>query len=187
MAKDINTLTQARLKELLHYDQETGVFTWLSRPLTDFKNKNSYRTWNTRYPGKPAGVVTSHGYVKIAIDDFQQYAHRLAWLYMTGEWPTFLIDHINEHRSDNKFKNLREATDTQNRRNRRNARSDASLSLRGVTRKGNKYLARCGIGGNYKHLGMFSTIEEAHAAYMDEVTKRAGKFSPYSQQERSIT
>lgn len=90
------SLTQERLKTLLNYDAETGVFT----------NK----VIRTRAKiGQPAGALTSEGYTAFQIDGKKIYAHRAVWLYVYGVWPKNEIDHINQNRNDNRLCNLREA------------------------------------------------------------------------------
>jgi len=97
-------LTQSKLKYLLEYDQQTGDFTWLV-------NKGSVPA------GRKAGYL-NHGYHRIMIDKQFYEAHRLAWLYMTGEFPEDQIDHINHIRNDNRWSNLRSATSSINCKNR---------------------------------------------------------------------
>jgi len=88
-------MNQEQLTQLAHYDPETGVFT----RLCGVKR------------GHPAGSVKPNGYVRINFGRGPLYAaHRLAWLYMTGEWPKHQIDHINRVRSDNRFCNLRDVS-----------------------------------------------------------------------------
>jgi hypothetical protein len=85
-------LTAERLRELLNYDPDTGVFTWRVRPV------HSHRV------GDIAGSVrTTRGYRLIGVAGRVYKAHRLAWLYMMGEWPKDQIDHINRDPSDNRF------------------------------------------------------------------------------------
>ena len=98
-------LTQERLKELLWFDKQKGVFCWVQdRP-------GKVKKWDL------AGTKHKSGYVKIFIDGKNYQAHRLVWLYMTGFWPKKDIDHINNKRDDNRFENLREATRSQNQMN----------------------------------------------------------------------
>jgi hypothetical protein len=105
----MDELTAARLRELLHYDPETGAWTRL------------VSTSNHRARvGDNAGGVTGT-YVKIRVDVRQYPAHRLAWLYMTGAWPKHEIDHINGDRLDNRWCNLRPANDAEQARNKRTA------------------------------------------------------------------
>jgi HNH endonuclease len=88
-------LTAERLRERLHYDAETGVFT------------RRVGSSNAR-AGDVAGSVHSTGYVRISIDGGKYTAHCLAWFYVHGVWPSDQIDHINRNRSDNRIANLRE-------------------------------------------------------------------------------
>jgi len=83
-------ITQARLKELLNYDPETGIFTRLTYGKGNF------------YIGSVAGGRTKNRYIAINLDKKIYLAHRLAHLYMTGEWPKDQIDHINNIRDDNR-------------------------------------------------------------------------------------
>jgi hypothetical protein len=150
-------LTQKRLKELLNYDQETGAFTWLVAP-------------NGRiHVGQIAGSQNADGYIQIKIDRVTHRAHRLACLYMTGKWPEEEIDHRNTVTSDNRWKNLREATRVLNAQNSRRARKvNKSSGLLGVTQrnKGRGFQARIRFEGKEKRLGTFSTAEMAHEAYV---------------------
>jgi hypothetical protein len=98
-------ISQAELKRRLHYDPDTGQFKWL----IPFSNRVK--------AGDVAGWQEANGYICIRIDGFDYKAHRLAWLYMTGENPRHLIDHRNQVKDDNRFANLREATKSQNAAN----------------------------------------------------------------------
>lgn len=135
------TLTAARLRELLTYHPDTGSFT---------------------RDGEPAGTISkSKGYVVISIDGRDYRAHRLAWLYMTGEWPAEQIDHKNRLRSDNRWSNLRPATQGQNQANRP-ARGSAS-GFRGVywADHAGKWRAEIKIGKRKRVLGYFDDPELA--------------------------
>lgn len=111
-------ITQSELKELLHYDPETGVFTWLIS-VSNVKTGAIARDY-------------SHGYLRVSIKGKRYYGHRLAWLYMTGEWPKHQIDHINHVRCDNRFKNLRCATNSENHKNTPR-RKDNKTGITGVS------------------------------------------------------
>ena len=91
-------MKQEELKQILDYDPDTGLFRWKIKPRsqTDL--------------GDIAGTLCQ-GYIRITINKKNYYAHRLAWLYMTGQWPVNTVDHINRIRNDNRISNLREATD----------------------------------------------------------------------------
>ena len=148
-----NELTAEYLRSILHYDQETGIFTW--------KVSTSRRV----RVGDVAGCSNGGGYLQIMVQSRLHLTHRLAWLYTYGEWPKDQIDHINRNRSDNRISNLREATHTQNARNMSKASNNTS-GHPGVHwySRDSKWLAH--ITHNYKqiHLGCFNTIEEALSA-----------------------
>jgi hypothetical protein len=103
------TLTAERLRELLHYDPDTGDFTW--------------RTARKRIPAGAIAGTVERGFRRITIGGGRHgprySAHRLAWLYMTGAWPNGYLDHINRDPDDNRFANLRLATNSQNQANTR--------------------------------------------------------------------
>lgn len=158
-------LTVERLRAVLHYDPETGAFTWLQEAVR-------------RPVGAPAGVIT-HGYVKISIDGVKHYGHRLAWLYMTGAWPARLVDHKNGDTSDNRFTNLRSASNSENLWNRGATRANTS-GFKGVTatkRLGRMWRATIKNGGKQRHLGYFKTKEEAADAYAKAAAELHGDFA----------
>jgi hypothetical protein len=171
MAKSTIPLTLERLKEVLDYNPETGIFTWKHRPA-------GRATWNTRYAGKVAGCIDCYGYVKIAIDDVAYRGHRLAWFYMTGAWPLIEADHENLNKADNRFSNLREATKSQNATNR-TKRSDNTSGFKGVSyqKQIKKWVAQATLDGTHYHFGCFDTPEEAHARVCEELPKLHGEFS----------
>lgn len=146
MSKTI--LTQARLKELLNYDPETGVLMWIS------SNRG-------RRSGEIAGYIKSGargGYRRLELSGNQYPAHRLAWLYVYGQWPTQQIDHVNGVRDDNRIANLREVSPAENQHNQKKAR--------GYSRHNNSWVARIMVGWKLIHLGCFLTESEARAAYL---------------------
>lgn len=152
-------LTQQRLKELLHYDPETGLFSWRDTPRTPGRRHS---------PGDIAGTVhRKTGYVRIGIDGTKYYAHRLAWLYMTGEWPDEQIDHRDTNRANNRWGNLRLATNQQNAINMKRPKDNTS-GAKGVlwSKQSGKWVARLVVNGRQLHGGFFDTVEEASAAYV---------------------
>lgn len=167
MRSEETDLTQDRLRQMLHYDPQTGIFTRL------------VRTSNRIKVGDIAGYKTEIGYIHISLDSFEHKAHRLAWLYMAGVWPAGEVDHKNEDKSDNRFDNLREAERIENMFNR-GARKDNVLGIKGVSLfKGTRvprYRAAININGKQKHLGLFATVEEAATAYAEAAVKLHGKF-----------
>lgn len=156
-------LTLDRLRELLEYNPATGEFRW--RPKLGRKNPYAAR--------KVAGSINTDGYRVIRIDYQLHYAHRLAWLYIHGEWPPRLIDHRNNHRSDNRFHNLRLANDTENTYNRPATRKNKS-GFKGVA-QATSGRWRATING--KHLGVFDTPELASDAYEIAARELHGEFA----------
>ena len=147
-------ITQSRLKELLHYDPETGVFTWAVR-------RNGIRN------GGVAGGLDAKGYRKIGVDGRLYLAHRLAWLYVHGVWPQAQMDHRNGVHDDNRISNLREATNAQNSQNRALHANNTS-GFPGVTWfwQRRKWMSQITFDGKRKGLGYFDDPEEAHEAYL---------------------
>ena len=165
------TLTQARLKELLSYDPDTGEFMWVRRG-RGFRFK--------------CGSVGLGGYISIRVDKKLYLAHRLAFLYAYGELPEFDIDHINGNKKDNRLVNLRQATRAQNTFNVGVRRNNTS-GYKGVSwDKGKgKFAAYAMICGKKKHLGRFDAAEEASAAYKAFAIDNHGKFIHRSIHENS--
>lgn len=89
----------------------------------------------------------------------------IIWKLMTGEFPTMVIDHIDGDRQNNRWSNLRHVSQSVNLQNKHGPQSNNKLGVQGVTKMGKKYIARIKTGGKQKHLGSFSTPEEAGAAY----------------------
>jgi hypothetical protein len=160
-------LTVERLREVIAYDQETGLFTWrvTLSPIAQ--------------AGKQAGCTRStRGYRKIRIDGRLFPAHRLAWLYVTGRWPVACIDHRNLDPSDNRFDNLREATPSQNMFNMRGQKS--AFPLKGVHRgtvTGKAWRSCISAGKKAIHLGSFDCPAAAHFAYVVAADKLHGEFA----------
>ena len=147
-------IAQERLKELLHYNQDAGTFTWKV-------NKGSRGK-----VGAVAGNVNSWtGYVVIVIDTKSYTAHRLTFLYMTGSFPKVHTDHINGIRHDNRWENLREVTARENHRNRRKHKSNTS-GITGIRwkKKECKWLAEIRFNYVLRHLGIFSDKFDAICA-----------------------
>lgn len=147
-------LTHARLRELLTYDPDTGVFRW-----------NIDR--GPCKAGDVAGSPRLNGYRTLFIDGRFYLAHRAAWLYMKGCWPESQIDHRNNVRSDNHFDNLREATNQTNNHNKTRPYSNSKTGLLGVTPLRGKYHAQISINGKNTSLGLFSTPGAAQEAYLN--------------------
>jgi hypothetical protein len=159
-------LTQERLRELLDYDVETGEFRW------------KVSTTRSVKVGAIAGNLHRAGYRLIRIDRKARLAHRLAWLYVTGEWPPHEIDHIDLDKDNNRWTNLRLATRSENKANCRMPRTNTS-GYKGVSwhRRSKKYVVHIGVNGKARHIGLFSTAEAAHAAYVKAAEEMFGEFA----------
>ena len=153
-------ITQERLKELLHYDPETGIFT------RKIAASNRVRV------GDVAGTLSGGGYVYVCVDGHSYRAHRLAWLYTYGTFPSDKLDHEDRDRSNNRISNLRPATQKQNCENV-GLQVNNTSGFRGVSwnKAASKWSAA--IKHNYRriHLGLFNTAEEASAAFESAANK----------------
>lgn len=157
------------IRTLLHYNPETGIFTWKPRPLEAFKTKRGCSIWNKRFANKRAGSVNngSPNYQrrKIKIGSLYIKEHRLAWVYMTGEQPPKEIDHEGRDGTDNRWVNLRDVSHAINSRNLTKRKRNTS-GVTGVSWKKsmNKWRARCMVDYREIHLGYFDDKVEAECA-----------------------
>jgi hypothetical protein len=151
-------ITRESLLQLLCYDEFTGVFTWAQ---DRFANGRLVAR-----RGDIAGSTDSHGYRQIRVGGRKVLANRLAWLYMTGEWPDHFVDHEDGSPANNRWKNLRKASRAQNAQNMKRARSDSSTGLLGAYPHGDKFCAQITVDGKQTSLGYFDTPEQAHAVYL---------------------
>lgn len=153
-----------RLKQVLKYCPESGVFTWIEAPKV-----------HPKLQGKIAGG-TATGYVVIRIDNKKYRAHRLAWLYFYGEEPSGDIDHKNGNTFDNSIENLRIATNPQNQANR--TRNHGRLLPKGVRKiSSGMFNARIGFEKKQIYLGVFSNVHDAEMAYLSAAKKYYGEFA----------
>lgn len=155
MSKIDSKLTAERLRELVSYNPDTGIFT----------RRLDARRWKAG--GETGSVNKILGYVHITVGGYAGTAHRLAWLYMTGEWPTASIDHKDGNRSNNRFSNLRDVSQELNLQNRQRAQADNKAGLLGVSMRRGRYRATLKVRGRSIYLGDYETPEEAHAAYLE--------------------
>ena len=158
-------LTQDALKQMLWYDPETGVFRWRHS-----KRRGQIKPWSL------AGSPCSRGYLQTQIDGKAYLNHRLAWLYMTGGWPTDMIDHINQIKSDNSWSNLREATNAQNQWNV-DIKASSQIGVKGVQKQYGKYCPIIKVNGVIHRLGRFSTLAEAESVVTEYRRKLHGEFA----------
>lgn len=160
-------LTQERLKQVLSYDPETGRFSRISA---------SRRT--DRIGKEPGYHDKKYGRHFIAVDGQEYLAHRLAHLYVTGEWPEGEIDHKNCKPSVNEWENLRPATRWQNAANMPK-RSGTSSRFKGVSwdKKKKKWAASITVNYRRIHLGRFNSEEKASEVYFAAAVKYFGEFA----------
>lgn len=157
-------ITLERLREVLDYNPDTGIFIW--KIWVSFGIKI----------GTVAGGKNKSGYIKIVINGKAYVAHRLAWFYYYGEWPKTDLDHKDRNKSNNILSNLREATKRQNNLNtcyRRKDGGDIGVYYRADR---GKWRARIKVNGKYISLGCFDTEEEALYFRKQAETKYNGEF-----------
>lgn len=145
-------LTADRLREAVSYDPETGIF------------RRKQPTRRVRV-GSVCGSPDTNGYLLFRIDAKRYLAHRLAWLYSYGVWPSGDIDHINHDTSDNRLVNLRDVTRSTNMHNMRKPRHNAS-GVRGVCfdSTSRRWMAYVQVDRKFKNLGRFEKKEDAAVA-----------------------
>ena len=160
-------LSQHRLKQVLDYDPDTGIFVW---------KELKYNL--VKFLGTRAGSVYANGYRYISVDGRDYRTGRLAWLYMTGEWPAAMVDHEDLDRSNDRWLNLRLATNSQNQANRGNMVTNTSgtKGIRFESSRG-KWRAQITIMGKSKNLGRYGTREEAMTAYERAAKAAWGEFA----------
>lgn len=162
----IHTLTAARLREVLDYNPETGVFRWRV-------NRRGFVR-----AGDVAGTINGSGYRQIRVDRTIHNAARLAWLHVHGEFPPHEVDHRNLVRNDDRLVNLRPATHGQNTANQRK-RSDNASGFKGVSlhSRTGKWQAHVRARGEHRYLGLFASAEEAAIAYRVAAAELHGEFA----------
>jgi len=145
-------ITQEKLKKYLHYNPDSGVFTWVNK--TSSKSRVKI--------GSIAGTLHHDGYIMIALNKKQYGAHRLAWLYTYGTYPNQQIDHINQVRDDNRLENLREVSAKTNTHNRGTSGRNTSGCM-GVVwdKRASRWQARINVDGKRIFLGMFTEFSDA--------------------------
>lgn len=182
-------LTVERLRQIMDYDRETGVFTWRARPVPH----KCHKAWNAQWAGKAVAVRTVNDpqtsgrksrLLRIAGKYYGE--HRVVWAYVTGEWPKDEIDHRNVDSIDNRFENLREATHGQNQRNKGAMRNNR-LGVKGVyyDRARKKYVAQSSVrrpdgSKTTKMIGRYATLSEASDVYVNHAKSHHGEFLHYS-------
>jgi len=162
---------QEDVVKFINYDKDTGKIFWIKRRSSFFKTEHSCKSWNTRYSGKEITTIDGKGYRVLSILGKRYLAHRLAWLYVKGEWPN-VIDHINGDRLDNRFANLRNVTNQQNHMNCKMAVNNTSGAT-GVYKNKvrNIWCAQMKFNGVTYHLGSSRNFEDAVRMRKEEEIK----------------
>ena len=147
-------LTAARLRELINYEPEAGIFKW--RKIAAARSQRG------------PGTILNCGYLQISIDGVKYQGHRLAWLHFYGQWPMNVVDHINGDKLDNRIANLRDVTTAVNLQNIHGASSRNACGYTGVSfhKRENAWSASLMVDGKVKRLGFHKTPELAHDAYI---------------------
>jgi hypothetical protein len=151
-----------RLRKCLIYDPASGLFRWKSG----------------RRAMAIAGTQNSLGYIRIKIDQVSLGASRIAWAMMTGEWPQRDVDHRDRHKGNNRWSNLRLATEAQNKANSKvDSRNTVGMKGAVYISKRRCWRAQIIIAGKARHLGHFPTPQGAHSAYMAAAIEAYGEFA----------
>ena len=141
-------LSAETLRNHLSYDPETGIFVRIG------------------YPCDKVGRITTKGYRQISVAGTRATAHRMAWMYVHGEWPSGQIDHINQCKDDNRIENLRVVSNKQNGENITVYGHNTS-GHRGVRFTKCKWIAEIKHKKKSMHLGSFASFDEAVAARLN--------------------
>lgn len=152
-------ISTKKIRILFRYSPRTGNLYWA-------------------HSNRRAGFITTGGYRYISIDKEWYLEHRIIWALVTGEHPKNKIDHKNKTRADNRWSNLREATNYQNALNRK-IQSNNKSGLKGVCKLANcnRWRAQIVVRGKHKCLGLYATKEEAYVAYCAGAKKWHGVWS----------
>lgn len=159
-------LTVDKLKSRLSYDPDTGLFTWISKASGNSRVKI----------GQVAGTKDDKGYVVIKLEGKVYKAHRLAFLYMTGEWPDHFIDHRDLDPGNNRWANLREATNADNQANRL---PSGQSGAKGVVwhKKDKKWQAQLTRDGKTIYLGQYDSMAQAAMVYRTAARDLHGEYA----------
>ena len=164
----IANLRADELRSILDYEPETGAITWVWRPREHFASDAIFKTWNSKYAGRPAlASLNANGYLRGRVSGVPVLAHRIAFLVSYGRFPNGDIDHINGNRVDNRLENLREVSRSENMKNTKKPTRNTSGHI-GISydKRNRKWRARIHTNLKEVSLGRFDTINDAIAARM---------------------
>lgn len=165
MKPGLQPITADAAREMFDYFPDTGHF---------------IRRGTGRFAGKRAGCLhRSSGYWVIKINSKQILAHRLAWLWMHGEWPEDFIDHRDRSKTDNRVSELRKATNGQNIANSKPRARSGFKGVYAAPRMPGRWQAQINVNGKTTNIGTFDNIEEAARAYREAATKQYGAFARF--------
>jgi hypothetical protein len=158
-------ITQAFVRDVLDYDPDTGEFRWRLRTPNEHYSEHACCVLNARDAGKVAGTPTHQNYLRLQLLGDKYLLHRVAYLWLEGEWPDGEVDHIDGDPTTNAWRNLRVVTKAQNRRNAAR-RNDNTSGVTGVWRLPNngKWLAYIRFNTRLIRLGRYADFEAAVAA-----------------------
>lgn len=154
-------ITAADVRRYLSYDASTGVLTWIAG----------------RRRGRPAGYLTVNGYIHVGLCRRLYLGHRLAWLYVHGEWPPAQIDHVDGDRANNRLSNLRLALPRQNSWNYRKPITNKSGMKGACENRPGRWIAQIKANGKKYYLGTFDSAAAAHAAYCEAAARFHGEYA----------
>lgn len=169
--------TPEELRQLLHYDADSGILYWRPRGRDMFKSERSYRSWNAKHAGREAlASISAEGYKAGTILSGAAQAHRVAWAVYYGAWPSQQIDHINRVRTDNRILNLRDVSKKENAHNMGRSKSNTS-GCTGVSwsKREQKWTAYIRHDGRQRHLAY--TPKFCEAVKLRKSAERAFGFS----------
>lgn len=147
----IQNINAEKVRDIFSYDEDIGILSW-----------KKCKAKRVKF-GDRAGSINHDGYLRISVGRRHYMAHRLAWLYVYGEWPNGEIDHINGVPSDNRISNLREVNHKENSLNTKLFKSSTS-GVSGViwNKINSNWRARISTDqGNRQELGSYKDFFEA--------------------------
>lgn len=172
------------LRECFSYNRRSGEMIWRERPLKHFVDKRACRSWNTRYAGRPAGRIATYidsntKYVVVGLGSREYPVHRIIWKLVSGDDPTAEIDHKDQNGLNNRWRNLREATRSQNATNMGGLRPNNTSGYKGIYwhARERRWEAKIRAHGKRIYLGSFITKEKAYEAYVAAAKHFHGEYA----------